>query len=320
MFNHYASDGDSVNAMVRAGGQLRNEYMERGPKPDGKNLIVWMSPPGNGGVLTTDLGADGLGLVALTEIEKVQPKVVSFDDLKALARFILSLQKEDGSFHHRYRDQKGPVMNWDCLYYPGEAVCGLLSLYEVDHSQEWLTVSGKALAYLAKSRTTVQKLPDDHWALIATAKFLPHYEQSQCSATQAELMQHAVQICQAMLTEQITNATNPDFNGGFTADGRTTPAATRLEGLLAALEFLPPSEIALRKRIETSVNRGIDFLLGAQIKSGEFAGGMPAIMPETALQNGSTAAQMEIRIDYVQHALCAMIRYQTLFPAEKKLN
>jgi hypothetical protein len=310
MYNHYEADSNSVNAMMRAGGLLRSQYMERGPKPDDKCLIVWMFPPANGGPLTTDLGGNGLGLVAMTEIDKVQPQWMSANDLEAMGQFILYLQKKDGSFNQRYRDQKGPVLNWECLYYPGEAACGLISLYEMDHSKEWLTAAGKALSYLAKSRVGMQTVPDDHWALMATARLLPYYDPSNCPATREELVQHAVQICQAMLSEQITNAPDPNINGAFNLDGRTAPTATRLEGLLAALEFLPENQAELKKQIDVSVRRGINFLLRAQIKSGEYAGGMPGAIAK--------AGRNEVRIDYIQHALCAMIRYQKLFPAEGK--
>ena len=45
-----------------------------------------------------------------------------------------------------------------------------MTLYETDHSREWLILAGKALAHLAKSRANASELPPDHWALIATAK------------------------------------------------------------------------------------------------------------------------------------------------------
>jgi hypothetical protein len=325
MYNHYVADSNAVAAMVRAGGLLRSQYMERGPKPDLQCLIVWSSPPTNWGpfsrgALTTDLGGNGLGLIALTELDKVQPEWISVADLEAMGRFILRLQKADGSFYHRFRDQRGPVKNWECLYYPGEAACGLISLYEADHSQEWLNAAGKALSYLAKSRVGMQTVPDDHWALMATARLLPYYNPSNCPATRAELVHHAVQICQAMLSEQVTNAPDSNLNGAFNEDGRTTPTATRLEGLLAALEFLPDDQGKLREQVNVCVRRGINFLLRAQFKTGEYAGGMPGAIARKSGKDAQSAAfePKDIRIDYVQHAMCAMIRFQKLFPAGGK--
>jgi hypothetical protein len=121
-----------------------------------------------------------------------------------------------------------------------------------------------------------------------------------------------------MLAEQITTAGDARLGGGFTQDGRTTPTATRLEGLLAALEFLPREDTALRAQIEAAVKLGVEFLLRAQIKSGPFAGGVPGAMPErTSVVMKAQARESELRIDYVQHALCAWLRYENLFVTKK---
>jgi len=92
--------------------------------------------------------------------------------------------------------------------------------------------------------------------------------------------------------------------GAFDPDGRTAPAATRLEGLLAALEFLPKDEE--HTKIEAAAGRGIAFLLRMQIGSGPYSGGMPGAFATRVLDSS------KIRIDYVQHALCAWMRYQNL--------
>jgi hypothetical protein len=127
-----------------------------------------------------------------------------------------------------------------------------------------------------------------------------------CPASREELVRHAIQISDSILQEQITNPALPSLDGAFDATGRTAPAATRLEGLLAALEFLPKGSGELRSRIEIATGRGIAFLLRAQITSGPYSGGMPGALGEGA-KSGST-----IRIDYVQHALCAWLLYRQL--------
>lgn len=57
--------------------------------------------------------------------------------------------------------------------------------------------------------------------------------------------------------------------------------------------------LAHKPKTEATVERGIAFLLRAQISSGPYAGGVLGSM------NGDTF----VRIDYVQHALCAWLRY-----------
>jgi hypothetical protein len=260
------------------------------------------------------LGATGLGLVALTGLDQAEPNTVPLADLEELGRFIVFLQKSDGSFVSKYRPDSGPVTDWDSLYYPGEAALGLISLYELDHRGEWLVAAGRALSYLARSRAGDRDIPADHWALIATARFLPYCRQSDCAATRLALVEHAARICDRFLREQVVNTTDAMLGGGFDAAGRTTPSAIRLEGLLAALEFLPNDAIGRRAKIEAAVKRGVAFLMRAQLTSGPYAGGMPAAVSGVgSIMLRADPRTSDIRIDYVQHALCAWLRYQKMF-------
>jgi hypothetical protein len=301
--NRLQPDEQAVDVMLRAASFLRGKYVGLGVRPD--QLVVWSAPlPRHS---DAELGGTGLGLIALTAAHEVDPKSIQLEELEALGRFLLFLQKDDGSFVSKYRADSGPAPDFESLYYPGEAALGLIALYEADHSQLWLDAAAKALSYLAKSRAALSTVPADHWALIATAKLLPYCEQTACSISREELIQHAIQICNSILREQIASPNHPILDGAFDITGRTAPAATRLEGLLAALEFLPRESGELRTQIETAASRGIAFLLRAQIASGPYAGGMPGALGDGAKDSSA------IRIDYVQHALCAWLRYQQLF-------
>ena len=307
MVNRYHPDPKAVGTMVRAAGFMRQKYMGPGVHPE--QLVVWSKP------LTeirarqyAELGGAGLGLVALAEVRAVEPNAVSLEDLHALGRFLLFLQRNDGSFVHKYRLDSGPVANWEILYYPGEAVLGLIALYEIDHSPQWLDGAAKALSYLAKRRTGLSTFPADHWALIATAKLLRYSDQVRSTVSQEELVRHASQICDSIAREQFHGSAATGLDGAFDPLGRTAPVAARSEGLLAALEFLPKSE--LRHRIEAVVPRSIKFLLRAQVTSGPQAGGLPAAIVSRARDSSS------IRIDYVQHALCAWVGFFALIERE----
>jgi hypothetical protein len=308
MLNHFHPDSKAVSTMVRAANFTRTNYLISDARSNA--LAIWSRPaPAN---RVAELGAAGLGLVALTAVEHAQQGTVPLDQLQALGRFVLLLQKADGSFYSRYFADKGLDRDWQSLYYPGEAVLGLVNLYELDRSQRWLVAAGKGLAYLAESRQGPQAVPPDHWALIATAEFLPYSDQSGCPVSRAELVRDAARICDRFLHEQIAAAPDAKLNGGFDPGGRTTPTAIRLEGLLAALEFLPNSDGDLRARVEVAVERGIAFLLNAQIISGPFAGGMPGTVLATG-SSRSVRSVSEVRIDYVQHALSAWLRYEELY-------
>jgi len=312
MLNRLHPDSKAIEAMARAAAFLRANYI--GPDERSGALVVWSRP------LPTksdaDLGAAGLGLVALAGLDQARPGAVPLTDLQGLARFIVFLQRSDGSFASKYRLGSGPVEDWNSLYYPGEAALGLISLYELDHRRGWLDAAGKALSFLARSRTRLRiaEMPPDHWALIATARFLPYCRQGDCAASRTELVEHAAHICDRFLREQIGDAADTRLIGGFDAGGRTAPSATRLEGLLAALEFLPDDATGRRGDIEGAVEQGIAFLLRSQITTGPYAGGMPGTVSGVgSIMFQADPRASDIRIDYVQHALSAWLRYQAMF-------
>ena len=185
-------------------------------------------------------------------------------------------------------------------------------LYDKDPADAWLQAAGRTLEYLARSRRHVTHVPADHWALLATEKILSLDHDAALPVARGLLINHAVQICEAILRDQIQDPERPDYDGGFTRDGRTTPTATRLEGLQAALSFLPHNH-GLREPIEAAVSRGMSFLLRAQISEGEFLGAFPRAVGKidraTREADAFNRRATEVRIDYVQHALSAMIQY-----------
>jgi hypothetical protein len=311
MVNRSQPDPQAVAAILRAAKFLRQNYIGPGVRPG--QLVVWSQPlPEVSGYHRSkaqesyaELGGTGLGLVALAAARQVDPESVTREELQSLGRFALFLQRDNGSFVNKYGAESGPVPKWTSLYYPGEAALGFIELYEVDHSREWLTAADKALSYLAKSRAGLTTVPADHWALIATAKLLHHCDRTKCTASRDELVQHAIQVCKSILREQYISSAASGLDGAFDPAGRTAPTATRLEGLLSALEFLQQGD--LREKIEKAVGRGIGFLLRAQNSAGKFSGGIPG-----QLYGGPRSDVSAIRIDYVQHALCAWLLYRRL--------
>lgn len=280
-------------------------------------LAVWSRPEINhsGKPLQAKLGGTGLGLVALMSLEAVRPGFTAMDDLRALGRFLAFMQRADGSFFSKYIPSEGGRWDeWHSLFYPGEAALGLIMLYEKDRSASWLAAASKALAFLARSRQGEPDIPTDHWALLATARLLS-IGTGELPVSRELLIRHAAQICEAILHGQIDDPQRPEYAGGFVPDGRITPTSTRLEGLLAALSFLPEHD-DLRRRTEAAVDRGTAFLLRAQVTEGEFAGAFPGAIKRIEGVDLRTdefnRRATEVRIDYVQHALSALIQYRRL--------
>jgi hypothetical protein len=316
MYHRMAPDPQVGAAMERAGSYLRDETIASLPTRDDL-LAVWSKPDitQSGKPLQAKLGGTGLGLVGLLSVEDMKPGFTTTRMRRGLGQFIVYMQQPDGGYFSKFIPSRGGRQDdWHSLYYPGEATLGLLMLYEFDRSRLWLESASKALAYLAQKRLGRKIFPADHWTLLATQKFFSLGEAKQVSVSRDLLLEHARRICEAILSEQVT-ANDTRYDGAFSEDGRTTPAATRLEGMLAALTFLPPDD-DLIGRIEPAVHRGIAFLLRAQVKEGKFAGAIPRAIgrlpsnePDAITFNRRAT---EVRIDYVQHALSAMTQYLAL--------
>ncbi len=227
---------------------------------------------------TAKLGGAGLALIALVSLNEILPGTTDLDYMRQLGSFIRYMQHDDGSFTCRYKPHKGGKDDsWTSLYYPGEAALGLLYLASVEDNDEyrnkWVETATKALLYLETLRRT-QKLSHvepDHWALLATARLLPLLDKT--TSDYWRVYQHGVKVVQSMLSV-LTSEELVQNRGCHTADGRTCPTATRLEGLLAALTFVEKDELfvvdweprveLLRDRMLYFIQLGVDFLLQSQ--------------------------------------------------------
>ena len=261
------------------------------------------------------LGGAGLGLLALASVERKSPGFVPSAEMQKVAEFGRLLQKRDGSFYSLYNPAEGgPTAYNKSLYYPGEMAKGWVALFELHpESVDALRDASKALEYLARARARSGEAPADHWALLATARLLRASETSGIAVPRGVLVNHALQVCHAMLDEARHPQPIPAMDGSLAPRGAVTPTATRLEGLQAALTFLP-ADHPIVPHIRAAIDRGIDFLVRAQVKDGPYAGGLPqaiARLPDdgTADVRAFNRQATEIRIDYVQHSLSALVQY-----------
>ena len=311
---------DKLEAMQRSVAFLRRETL--GPVPGRPDMLAVYSPPdieGTNRPLQAKLGGAGLGLVALLSVEQIEPGSIPLEELRALGRFVLFMQKPDGSFFaDYYPDARGRDPDAISLYYPGEAALGLLMLYEKDPQSDWLHAAARAIAYLARSRRGAAQVEADHWALLATARLWPLRDECSPPLPPETLQRHAVQICRQILDTRDAISGPIRETGCLTPDGRTCPTATRVEGLAAALTFLPDDEATLRDDIRRTIARAAGFLISSQIRQGPHAGGIPGaveVSRESASTRDRVSHSTEIRIDYVQHALSALIQWEELAAA-----
>lgn len=315
----YHDAAQSQAALLRAARFMKKRCV--GPAAKNPDFLAVWSEPGLVGVerRQAKLGGTGLGLVALLSVEKVKPGVTSIEELRQLGRFLIFMQKGDGSFYSKFYPETGRYDLWRSAYYPGEAALGLLMLYERDPAQQWLHTATKSLENLARRGSKSSSPFADHWYLLSLKQWFEVAPSRYRKAAQTRLLDHARRICQEILEDQRSQRGVVELHGAFTPDGRTCPSATRLEGLLAALRFLPPEDETLRRQVAMAVERGLPFLLHGQVTEGPYAGAFPRYTPgfiPQALGDANRRRLREVRIDYVQHALSAMLAgQQALFSA-----
>jgi len=316
--NYYIvyKNNQSLETLTRATQYLKDCCV----KPvDGKTdiLAVWSLKSINRSINYDQLklGGTGLGLVALLSMEKINPGTTDIETLRKLGEFILFLQKDDGSFYSKYVPSTvGKDDRWTSLYYPGEAALGLVMLYEYDPQPKWFNHAVKVLTYLANLRKNDKKVPPDHWALLATAKILEISKNQNLRIPEELIINHGKQVVNGIIAgvPKYTEKTNPNF-GCLTRDCRTTPTATRLEGIIAFYKTLGEKDKTLNETIAKVSANGINFLMRSQIKDGIYKGAIPPRLVENFEAIKRTRKDTIVRIDYVQHTLSAFLHYQKVF-------
>ncbi|GAA4846618.1 hypothetical protein [Algivirga pacifica] len=309
-YYEHAPSPQGLESILSAGNFLKSTSL-KSVNNDPSLKAIWSDPSisNTGKVIQAKLGGTGIGLLALLHIEKIKPGFTSKKDLIAMGNFLLYMQKKDGSFYTKYIPSKGGKNDeWVSLFYPGEAALGLLMLYEYDPNPKWFEAAYHSLMYLAKLREGRKTVETDCWALIATSKLYKSQNYSQFKVSEERLNQHAKQICESILALKINSHRSPYHIGGFQENGYVTPTSCRLEGLTAALSFLPQQDPLYSKVVE-SLQTGYIFLLRAQYKKGTFTGGFPR---KVSYNNGLKLKTNMIQIDCVQHSLSALVGFMNL--------
>lgn len=315
MYDDVYPDPANVEVMRRAVGFMRDCcYVPlQGGAGTGINEPDLVAEPGQRKKLK--LGGAGLGLLALASLERKSPGSVPRAEMAAVARFGESLLRRDGASYSLYSlSRQRPYALEESLYYPGEMANGWVAYQQLypDATHEF-ELAVKILSHLARTRARSGSAPADHWALLATGRLLEVANQTGRDVPRDALVNHALQICHAMLEEARHPQPLAAMQGALAARGAVTPTATRLEGMLAALRYLPPGH-PIVPHVRAASDRGIDFLLRAQVRDGQYAGGFPQAIARLP-DDGTAATQQfnrqatEIRIDYVQHSLSALVQY-----------
>lgn len=246
------------------------------------------------------LGGQGLLLLALAEYTEVTGDAQYIPTMRALAEWIAGAQFEDGTFVHIVNVRTGRVRDFTSLYYPGEAAFGLLRLYQLDPDPRWLSIAQRAISAIVASNATRADadVPHDHWLLYALATL---HEIDPQAVDRSYVRRLAWIITQTQHRERVPES----WIGGYYNPPRSTPTATRSEGLCAALPILAEDDALIAAEVRDAVLAGVAFQLQTQIMPDD-----TTFLADPARALGGFSGELygyDVRIDYVQHNLSALL-------------
>jgi len=288
-------DRDLLAAAERALGYLVRKMVVRCPVARAEAACVLDAG-------AVKLGGNALAMIALAKHAEVTGERRHLPLIDDLGRFLLLTQGADGEFKvHKQLGPGGQVTGFVSGYYPGEALLALVRRPEGDPA--WLDAAERGARWLIDVRDRdlpSAKLNHDHWLLYALNEL---YRQR----PDPLYLRHASRIAGAILDRQRqADPPFPDWLGSYYTPPRSTPTATRSEGLgaacLLARDFGSPREA---EALLQGLRLGVAFELQTQF------------LPETVFYVRDPARALggfhrsltdfEIRIDYVQHNISALL-------------
>lgn len=283
----------------------------RGPFGGGRARFV-VSPRSTGPVLK--LGGSALALLAIDQYLRTAYLDPTWTQTEAaewrqvgdeLALFLVSTQQKSGEMTSflPYRDGDW-VPDQVSLYYPGEAALALVRWYETTGDKTWLATSRRVADWLIDVRDrgkSPAELATDHWLMMALSHLYQH-------GRDQRYLDHSLALARSVLPNYqrgvAASKRSPDYRGGFYDPPRSTPAATRSEGLIGVLDTCAMAAIDCSWIDEVLLDS-----IGHQLLV-QYTPDLLYWVPEPALVAGGWAGGIldtSIRNDFVQHNLSAIL-------------
>jgi len=246
------------------------------------------------------LGAIGLSLVALTDQLRLDKQFADPNRTAKLANMILAMQRKNGSFEMRYRLQEADDQGIDSIYYPGEALLGLIRLFKLNNDRRMLDASRRGIAFLIRSQQRNARLPADAWLMQAIDDFYN-------TSPNQSFARHEIALADAIIGDQYDEADDrSEYEGGFgPGPPRTTPAASRAEGLVSAYRLARSIADPSATKIARSLKSCARFQMAQQFTR-ENSGSLRD--PGRAMGGfRESLTSLGIRIDFVQHNISSLL-------------
>lgn len=287
-------DAESAEALDRAIGAFRKMIRPLSALTDATFLAT---PDGENSLGTT-------ALVCLAMIDGPDPR--RYADLRLpLLNGLAAMQELDGSFRTNYPPAPS---NSTQDYYPGEALLAIARQYALDADPRWRTVCDKSFPFF---RTYFRRKQP--------AAFIPWQAQAWGQLARATRRQEYADFVYEM-TDHLagTQMTHPRpmmpiYLGGFDVYGSGRPgvsSAVYLEGVVDALRTAESlGDRARADRYRQVVTNAARFVLQLHFREEECYYVTTPRDVVGAVRNSPT--DPSLRIDHVQHSLCALLRAAT---------
>lgn len=260
------------------------------------------------------LGGAGLALLMLAEYTAATGDDRYLDEARQFARYLVSAQKASGEFVcFGNMDPAGPPSDRTSAYYPGEAIVGLMRLYAIDPDPLWLDTARRGADWLIRVRDagkTPARLSNDHWLMMGLSRLF-------AVTREPSYLAHSMKLAEGVKLQAERHGDHVryhrDYAGGYYEPPRSTPAATRSEGLVAVLDTC---------RLAGTVCEDVRQVLEATVRHQLQSQYTPEVlwwMPSPARAVGAFhggIVDLTIRNDYVQHNLSSLLGFERLLRLE----
>ncbi|HYL99409.1 MAG TPA: hypothetical protein VEZ90_10680, partial [Blastocatellia bacterium] len=245
------------------------------------------------------LGANGLGLLAIVEEISYHKKIGDDEIARKLANMVLSMQRPDGSFETSSDNAGNDTEEPPSLYYPGEAMLALMDLYAITKQKTLLDAVRRGATNLMKAEKRQSELPPDAW-------FAQSLEKLYAVTGEREFAEHAIDLAVSMVDSQYGDSAPEGYAGGI-APGipRAVQSASRAEGVIAGYRLSKELSDPRAQKLLTGLKSSARFEIYQQ-----FTADNSFFLPQPSKAEGGireSITSMRIRIDYVQHTISSLL-------------
>lgn len=246
------------------------------------------------------LGGNALALLAFSKYSQISGDRQYLPDMVDLAAWMVKNQDPSGRFRvHKESFPEAEDSGFVSGYYSGEALLSLVRLYQLDADERWLLSARRAARYLIDKARKTPEPAHDHWLMIGLQALFevdpnPDYQN------------YSWELAETILATQHKKDARPDWEGGFYSPPRSTPTDIRAEGLNAAWAMARESgRTDLDLRLGSGVRKALQFSRLCEVEPP-----VAILMKEPGYCRGAVMRGLcdpEIRIDYVQHHISALL-------------